>query len=133
MIEEFQLTQEIDELIEQRRQVFQCDPLGLTHRNSALLNNPLTFDDIQLSLEIQTAIRATENSNSLAENSIYSTLSCKTQKPLCRERRSFPESGSTATESARTFSTSQSKIYEKNLKLLANLGLFTRFNLTVTF
>jgi DNA-binding response OmpR family regulator len=57
MIEEFQLTQEIDELIERRRQVFQCDPLGLTHRNSALLNNPLTFDDIQLSLETQTAIR----------------------------------------------------------------------------
>jgi DNA-binding response OmpR family regulator len=57
MIEEFQLTQEIDELIERRRQVFQCDPLGLTHRNSALLNNPLMFDDIQLSLETQTAIR----------------------------------------------------------------------------
>ena len=57
MIEEFQLTQEIDELIERRRQIFQCDPLGLTHRNSALLNNPLTFDDIQLSLETQTAIR----------------------------------------------------------------------------
>ena len=57
MIEELHLTQEIDELIERCRQVFQRDPLGLTHRNNALLNNSPTFDDIQLSLETQTAIR----------------------------------------------------------------------------
>ncbi len=51
------LTDQIDQLTEQRRLVQLNDPLGLTQRRDASSRTPRSFGDVRLSLETQTAAR----------------------------------------------------------------------------
>ncbi|MBT3994704.1 MAG: winged helix-turn-helix transcriptional regulator [Chloroflexi bacterium] len=60
---ERKLTEQIEELIEQRRQIQTADPIGLTQRNHTKPLSPRTFADIHLSLETQTAIRGERELN----------------------------------------------------------------------
>jgi hypothetical protein len=63
LIEERQLTKEIEQLTERRRRIQMSDPLGLTQRKDATSRTPRSFGDIRLSLETQTATRGDRELN----------------------------------------------------------------------
>jgi len=62
-MEEQRITQEIDQLINERRNVRTSDPLGLTQRSKDTLSHPRVFEDISLSHETQTAARGKRELN----------------------------------------------------------------------
>ena len=63
LLDERRLTEKIEELTEQRRQIQMNDPLGLTQRRDATSKTPRSFGDIRLSLETQTATRGERELN----------------------------------------------------------------------
>lgn len=63
LLKERQLTEQIESLSEQRRQIQQNDPLGLTQRRDATTRTPRSFGDIRLSIETQTATRGDRELN----------------------------------------------------------------------
>jgi DNA-binding CsgD family transcriptional regulator len=63
LMEEQRITQEIDQLINERRNVRTSDPLGLTQRSKDTLSHPRVFEDISLSHETQTAARGKRELN----------------------------------------------------------------------